>query len=113
MLSNQSCGNVPTDFTDSNAAEYRGKGTVRVCALESRANHFYPNGDPGYPWVGACGNNSAWIATPGWMYTNLNDGWWINNAVVNASPYTHTIWQSIDYIWTPPQSGVCGFEVQC
>jgi hypothetical protein len=112
VLANQSCGNVPTDFSSSNGAEYRGKGTVRVCALISLANHFYPNGDPRYPWVGQCGNNVAGIGTPGWMYTNPGDGWWTNNAVVNASRWTHTIWQNIAFL-PFSTAGVCWFEVQC
>jgi hypothetical protein len=112
VLANQSCGNVPTDFSYSNGVEYRGKGTVRVCALISLANHFYPNGDPRYPWVGQCGNNVAAISTPGWMYTYPNDGWWTNNAVVNASPWTHTIWQDIGFL-PFSAAGVCGFDVQC
>jgi hypothetical protein len=112
VLSNQSCGNVPTEFSDSNAASYGGRGTVRVCALMSRGSTAYPNGDPHYPWIGKCSNNSAYIATPGWMYTYPNDGAWINNAVVNASPWTHTIKQTIDFL-PFSTAGVCWFEVQC
>ena len=112
VLSNQNCGNVPTDYSSWNEASYLGKGTVRVCAVSARANRFYPNGDPNYPWVGKCGDNSAGIGMPGWIYSYPNDGNWINNTVVNASPWTHTIWERLDFL---PSSfaGVCGFDVQC
>lgn len=112
VLSNQNCGNVPTEFPNTVYAEYRGGGTVRVCAVVARANHFYPNGDPGYPWAGSCGNNDARIYAPNYMYSYPNDGSWINTTVVNASPWTHTIWERI-YWWPVSGAGVCWVEVNC
>jgi hypothetical protein len=112
VLSNQNCGNVPAEFPNTVYAEYRGRGTVRVCVVVARANHFYPNGDPSYPWAGRCANNTASIYAPNYMYSNPNDGSWINTTVVNASPWTHTIWERI-YWWPVSGAGVCWFEVRC
>jgi hypothetical protein len=112
VRSGEACGSVPTDFNSSNGAEYRGRGTVRVCAISARANHFYPNGDPRYAWVGSCGNNVAGVGMPGYMYSYNNDGNWVNNTVVNASPWTHTIWEHINFL-PFSTAGVCWFEVQC
>jgi hypothetical protein len=118
VLSGQNCGNVPTDWPEWNTARYLGRGTVRVCAVSAIANHFYPNGDPRFAWIGACGNNEAGIGeAPLWSNRNYGgptnpDGWWINNTVVNASPWTHTIHQHIDFL-PFSSAGVCWFEVQC
>lgn len=115
VRSHDNCGTVPAQGMLENQAQYRGKGTVRVCAISAVANRTYPNGDPRYAWRGSCGNNSAsaelisFYNTPGYTVP----GWWINNTVVNASPYTHTIWQVLTSSVNPPYAGVCQFEAPC